>query len=445
MALMARVLLDGTKLLDPRTDGVKRYVGELVCALAQSDQRGIDIDVAVTAHHVVPLSQLALECDHPGGPLPTVPRLLSPGDDNPIVAGKRMLDSNTLGGWSRAQQLVQLQAWRLVRSGYRRWARLRWQLTSRQAPYDLVHLALPNTWKHFAQVRGRLVTTVHDLSHLVCPEFQTRSNNRSLRDGMAFAQRRRSRYLAVSSATAHSLERLLQIPQSRIDVVHHGVDGQRFTPTPAAEAVARVREKYRIPSKPFVLCLSTIEPRKNLTTVVRAFNQVCHPASSAPFELVIAGRPGWGNQHELSELISQNRNVRTVGYVDELDLPIIYSIATSFCYASLHEGFGLPLIEAMSCGAPVIYGNNSSMPEAAAGGGIGVDARRSTSIAAAMKTLLTDEPLRRRLANDARKRASQFQWTKTARSTIAAYVDCLHADTGGGRDSQQEAPRARAA
>jgi glycosyltransferase involved in cell wall biosynthesis len=240
-------------------------------------------------------------------------------------------------------------------------------------------------------MRAALVTTVHDLSHIVCPAYQTHANNESLREGLEFARRAGSRYVAVSESTASQMVELLGVDRTAIDVISEGVDRRRFSPAVDEPTRRRVAQRSGLPSGPFLLCL------------------------------VIAGACGWGAHSELDREIAACPRARRVGYVDEDDLPTLYALCRAFCYVSHYEGFGLPVAEAMSCGAPVIYGNSSSLPEVAGEGGMGAAPEDVESIATAMRRLLVDDAFRASLAVRAVARARQYDWDEAARKTLHAY------------------------
>jgi glycosyltransferase involved in cell wall biosynthesis len=423
-----RVLLDGSKLLDLRTDGIKRYVHELVRAMAVCqawDRDSLQVDVALGTACIVPLPVLAEKLETGDLLAKFVPRLLSPGADNPLLACQARLENRGSAWHVRGRDQIELQAWRLARSGVRKWLRWKRRWPVRPGEYDLVHLTLPNTWRQYTQTKSRLLTTVHDLSHLACPELQTRSNNLSLTEGLAFARRRDSRFAAVSQATANELTSRLAISPSAIDVTLEGVDHTRFRANASPADWRRVRDRYRLPDGDFFFCLGTIEPRKNLLNTVRGFQRMTQTSGPTTARLLIAGKPGWGAQQELEHLVASHPQIEAIGYVREDDLPVLYARCLAFCYVSRYEGFGLPVLEAMSCGAPVIYGRNSSLPEVAGGGGIGVSAEDPAAIGAAMHRLATDRTARRELAKRAERQAAQFDWQHTAATTLASYERCL--------------------
>ena len=245
--------------------------------------------------------------------------------------------------------------------------------------YDLLHLMLPNVWAHCRTSHCR-VTTVHDLSHIRCPETMPEDNIRTLSEGLQQAVQSNDQLIAVSQFTQQELMSLYDVPASQVWVTHEGGDSTRFFPETRKADLERVRSSHSLPTTPFLLALATLEPRKNLMRTVRAFERVAQAHPDLKCSFLIAGHAGWGSERSWQELEASNR-IRRLGYVDEGDLAGLYSEATAFAYVSHYEGFGLPPLESMSCGTPVIYGNGSAMPEVVGPAGIPVDANDEAAIA----------------------------------------------------------------
>lgn len=420
-----RLLIDGTKLLDRHTDGIKRYVTELIRSLAGVCPNSLQIDVALTAECVAPLAAVAKKLGSADLLREFVPALLTSRDDNPLHVCRQRVHQRARRGLGLARDVAELQAWKLARSGLRRWSSLTSLFAGQETKYDLVHLALPNTWRQLDRFTGRRLTVVHDLSHVACPGLQTPDNNRSLADGLQAAVGAGSRFLAVSHATARQLSEHLGVLESEIDVVHQGIDHRMFTHQHAPADYERVRRRYNLSEGPFLFSLGTIEPRKNLLNTVRGFLQFTQRHPDSAVRLIIGGYRGWGDHSELDQLIESTPRVQALGYVRDEDLPVLYSMCVAFCYVSHYEGFGLPLLEAMSCGVPVIYGDNSSLPEVAGPGGIGVLSHEPAAIAAALERVVNQPAERAVLAERAVRQASRFDWRRTALQTVAVYHRCL--------------------
>lgn len=260
---------------------------------------------------------------------------------------------------------------------------------------------------------SRLLVTIHDLSFERYPEFFSRKarlwhrlvNPRKL-------CRRADFILALSEHTKQELVDVYHVPPERITVTYLGVNSVFLNPV-AVEKLAIVRQKYRLPER-YVLSLGNLEPRKNFRSVIDAFHRVPTDAS-----LVIVGRPVYRAEElyrRAAEGVAAGR-IRFLGYVDAADRPALYRMATCFVYPSYYEGFGLPVLEAMASGTPVIASSATCLPEVVGDAGLLVDPYDVNDIAAAIETLLNDNQLRERLRTKGKLRAQQFTWEKTAEQT----------------------------
>jgi glycosyltransferase involved in cell wall biosynthesis len=221
--------------------------------------------------------------------------------------------------------------------------------------------------------------------------------------------RRAAVLICISAATRRDL--IVRVPSAerRAVVVPLAADAQFGAPEARAEA-AMVAAGHGI-VRPYVLAAGTLEPRKNLGRLIDAWEQLPTQLRDA-HELVLVGPTGW----EADEILSraQDRAVRTIGYVSDADLAALYAGCEVFAYPSLYEGFGLPILEAMAAGAPVLTSNVSSLPEVAGDAALLVDPRSVTAIRDALKQLLQDAPRREALRDAGRLRAAQFSWERTA-------------------------------
>jgi glycosyltransferase involved in cell wall biosynthesis len=267
---------------------------------------------------------------------------------------------------------------------------------------------------------------VHDLSFLRFPERFRPANRLYLSTLTRLSCRRARRVIAVSQATADEVVRLLDIPAGRVDVVPHGVEHARFRLLPSVQVEAFRREKG-LPER-FVLFVGTLEPRKNLITLVEAFARL--QALWGTAHLVIAGGKGWYYQEifERVEELGLGKAVHWVGFVPGAELPLWYNAATVFVYPSLYEGFGMPLLEAMACGTPVIASATSSLPEVVGDAGLLVPPHDVTELADTLERLLVDADWQAELSQRGRARASTFTWDATAHATVACYRRALVAD-----------------
>jgi glycosyltransferase involved in cell wall biosynthesis len=253
------------------------------------------------------------------------------------------------------------------------------------------------------------VVTIHDLCWLEAPATMRRATRWLDRLLMPRALRQADRVIAVSHATRDTLVRAFPSVAGRIVVVSEACEA-----LPPAGA-PRVEGRY-------VLAVGTVEPRKNLTRLIEAFARV--PTTA---RLVLAGGRGWGM--EQPEAIAARAGIAArftyLGAVADDELAALYRDASLLAMPSLYEGFGLPLLEALSCGTPVLYGDNSSMPEVAGDAGLAVDASSVESIAEGIARLLHDDALRHRLAARATAQAAKFSWDRAARETLAVFDQAI--------------------
>lgn len=278
-------------------------------------------------------------------------------------------------------------------------------------------LFMPN-WNSVAVSDNvRTVVTVHDVSPLLMPEaygLKPRIWHRFL--GIKTLLKRADHLLAVSNYTKTSLVNHCGIPAEKITVTPLGVDTQTYNPEIPEETLRDVRNRYELPGK-FILYLGTVEPRKNLGRIIDAFDRL-----NDDTHLVIAGKWGWKYQ-EVQDKIRKSRNRRNIlplGYVLEEDKPAIIKLAAALCWPSLYEGFGLPVLEAMAVGTPVITSHVASMPEVAGDAAILVDPYSTDAIVNAVRVITTDDSLREKLVRKGLERSADFSWDTTAKQTMNA-------------------------
>lgn len=279
---------------------------------------------------------------------------------------------------------------------------------------EVVHY--PANFGPISAVRN-LVVTVHDLSFVRHPEWFRLNRALYYRFLLKRTAGLAKRFIADSEATAADLEHYLKLSGEEIDVVPLGVD-PAFQPA-SSEAQRAVRTKYRLPEQ-FLLYVGTMEPRKNLPNVIGSWSGL--PANEAP-PLVIAGRAGWKTEpvRQAAERSPRCGDIHFPGFVPQEDLPALYSAAWAFVWPSLFEGFGLPPLEAMACGTPVIASNVSSLPEAAGDAALLVNPDDQEAIAEAMRRISGDTALRAALRERGLARAAEFTWGRTAALTLDCY------------------------
>jgi glycosyltransferase involved in cell wall biosynthesis len=270
-------------------------------------------------------------------------------------------------------------------------------------------------------VHARTVYTLYDLVPLDHPEFLTEANRLVCFDGLFEASLRADLLLAISEhSRARFLAHFPHVPPDRVRVVHPSSRFEDGRPPRAAAAPDGLEPGG------FFLSVGTLEPRKNLRRLLAAFARVTAAGDTA-LPLVLAGGRGWledGLEAYVSSLGLDGR-VRVLGYVDDETLRWLYASCFAFAYPSLVEGFGLPVLEAMSLGAAVVTSDRSSLPEVAGDAALAVDPTDEGALAAALRRLAVEPALRDALRERAGARARRFSWTGAARQTLALYAEAL--------------------
>ena len=307
-----------------------------------------------------------------------------------------------------------------------RWLNVMWQRLRLPLPVQLVsgHLDLYHSPDFVLPPVGRTPTvlTVHDLSFLRLPHFFVPAFRTYLEAAVSRAVRRADRILADSESTRRDLEELLAVPAEKVSVLYPGVE-ERFRAVADQEALDCVRVRYGLPDR-FVLGVGTLQPRKNFEGLVEAFGRLVaarHELSG--LGLVIAGGKGWltGDLLALAAQHGVRGRIIMAGFVDDEDLPALYTLASVLAFPSWYEGFGLPILEAMACGTPVVSADNSSLPEVVGDAGLLVDAGNPVELAHALDVLLHDEGQRARLIEAGQRQARRFTWLQAAGQLLDVY------------------------
>ncbi len=250
--------------------------------------------------------------------------------------------------------------------------------------------------------RARLTATIHDLTCWLMPEVHTAGNIKADREFADRILRRADGVIAVSENTRRDAIRLLGIAPDRIQTIHSGIAETYF------DAVPMLRKR------PYVLHVGTIEPRKNIDTLLDAW-ALLKPSLRDEFDLLIAGPRGWNSDRTFARI---EREAKYLGYVPEGDLPGLVAGAAVFVYPSLYEGFGFPVAQAMAAAVPVLTSNNSCLPEITGDAAILIDPLSASGIASALARMLESESLLADLAARGRTRADLFRWEKCATQSL---------------------------
>ncbi len=270
----------------------------------------------------------------------------------------------------------------------------------------------------------RLVTSVLDVIPLALPQYQPGWQGRLYTSLVSAAARGSTHVITISNAAKADIVQYLGLPEASITTTHLAAD-DAYHPRIGAERDAAVRQKYDLPDQ-FVLYMGGFDPRKQVNDALLAYTYI---AQREEIPLVIAGRePQWGTPmfpdlRAYAEQLEITSGVRWIGYVDDADKPALYRLATVFVFPSTYEGFGLPVIEAMACGTPVIAREIPVMEEIA--GDAAYLVKDARALAGAIIALLLQEPLRQTQIARGLGQATKFSWRKTARETLAVYEQVM--------------------
>jgi glycosyltransferase involved in cell wall biosynthesis len=285
---------------------------------------------------------------------------------------------------------------------------------------DLLHsLHYTRPWR----LPCRSVVTFHDMTFFLYPQLHTRSKQAFFPLTIRASARSADAIIAVSESTRADSIRLLGIPGEKIIATPLGVD-PAFRPIRDLESLDVVRQRYNLPDR-FILYVGLVEPRKNLSGLIRAYRSALE--GGIAHRLVVVGRFGWSYQQVLDEIeaLGLQERVQFTGYIPQADLPIVYNLASLFVYPTLYEGFGLPALEAMACGTPVVTSNVASLPEIIGEAGVLIPPGDQQALSQALQDVLSDPGLQTHLAIKGPQQASQFTWERTARQTLQVYRQVL--------------------
>lgn len=271
-------------------------------------------------------------------------------------------------------------------------------------------------------VKGKTAVFLCDMAYQVYPETIQKETLKMLHREVETACKRADRIITISEFSKAEIVKYLGVEEQKIAVVPCGIDPRVFHNRHSSERIEKVCEKYRI-KNPYFLYLGTLEPRKNIEGLIQAYAKVKKKNMGAVPDLVIAGKKGW-NFERIFALVEEYRLEESViftGYITEQEIPLLLSGAAAFVFPSFYEGFGLPPLEAMACGTPVISSNAASIPEVVGDAGILIDPYQVDALAEAMEQIATQKELRERLREKGLKRSRMFYWKNSARRLMEVY------------------------
>ncbi|MBF0273793.1 MAG: glycosyltransferase family 4 protein [Nitrospinae bacterium] len=402
---MPKILIDACKLTDSSVkDGCYRYTKELVKGLQKSS---IPSDVEVDLFVFDKIIRLQDYNDKENG-APNQEKVKSE-EKSFIKIIKEMFSGISL-----------------FRNMYSKLKILFWSLKFKE--YDIVHIALPAHYYLYAPVvpfsSTKIIVTVHDLTTITFPQFHEEMNIKQHNEGYKFLTKHADAIITDSLSTKNDFLSHFSYDTNNVFSIHLGFNRNIFHTINENETIQNVQEKYQIQS-PYILSIGTIEPRKNLLKSIQAYNRLVknHPDVSVNFVLI--GQTGWNSSEILNEIYKNKERIQLLGFVPDEDLAPLYNGALFFCYASFYEGFGLPLLESIACETPVIYGNNSSMPEVVGECGLGVHSNDINDIYEKMEHMTLDDTLRGKLKEKCANQASTFSWELCAKETFHVYQKVL--------------------
>lgn len=288
------------------------------------------------------------------------------------------------------------------------------QIVHFPATFSMLHKPVKNT-------NAVIILTIHDLAFLRNPKWFRWERSRYYRSAIKQSIKVAHHFITDSEATASDMMELLKIPLDTIQIIPLGISNSLM---PAEdEAVKLIQAKYKLPPT-YYLYLGTLEPRKNIDSIIKAFSEI---ADKVDWDLVIAGRDGWKTApiYNAAKKSRFKDRIHFTGFLEPDDVPVMLTSAQVFVWPSLMEGFGLPPLEAMACGTPVITSNLSSLPEVVGEAAIKVDPHSASALAKYMLTLYEDDGLRKQLIMAGLNRVRQFQWQQCAQKTYAVYQQVL--------------------
>ncbi|MHB1393069.1 MAG: glycosyltransferase family 4 protein [Clostridia bacterium] len=274
------------------------------------------------------------------------------------------------------------------------------------------------------RIEGKVITTIYDMVYKRYPDTMTKANYRRLDKNIKRSVKRADIVVTISENSKQEIIEYLGVQEEKIRIVSPGVDLEVYSCKYGVEELTRIKDKYKLPDK-YALYLGTLEPRKSIDSIIEGYAQYKLLNKDTNLKLVIAGKKGWMYDSIFESLIANKlvEDVIFTGYVEEEDKPFIYKLSSMFIFPSLYEGFGMPVLEAMAAGVPVITSNSSSLPEVVGDAGLLVEPKDIQAIADYIGRLDNDSDLRNELITRGLERSKLFTWEKSARRLIQIYKE----------------------
>ncbi len=275
--------------------------------------------------------------------------------------------------------------------------------------------------------KSKVIINIYDMVYKQYPNTMKKSNLYFLNRDIARSANRADIIITISESSKKDIIKFLNVSKSKIRIIPPGVDSEFFQKglNPSNEIKRSMIERYNLPTDYF-LYLGTLEPRKNIITVLKAYSKLARDIKKK-YKLVLCGSKGWKYKDIFDEIdrLGIAENILFTGYVDEIDKPFIYGMARVFLFPSLYEGFGIPIVESMASGVPVITSNTASMPEAGGKAAIYIEPNDYLSMAKNIEKLVLDEDFHSEKKKESILQAGNFSWSKAAIQTMEVYKELL--------------------
>lgn len=271
--------------------------------------------------------------------------------------------------------------------------------------------------------RTKLITTIHDVSWKFFPLYIKRSDLFFLNILIPLSIKRANKVITVSHTSREDIIKIYKLSPGKVVSIYNGVDKELFNNTNDI-VTTKIIQKYKLPEK-YIFYVGTLQPRKNIPALIRAFNVLITKYNIPDIKLVVGGGKSHNYDERIDSVIKQyglENKIIPAGYIDQRDLPYLYKLAKVFVFPSLYEGFGIPVIEAMACGTPVVVADKSCLPEVAGQAGLAVDPAQTEKFADTIYKALSDEKIRKELISKGYERAKEFDWKNTAQQTFIIYT-----------------------
>ena len=278
------------------------------------------------------------------------------------------------------------------------------------------------------RIEGKVINTIHDLTFYLYPETIGEKHLKFLQENIRRSAQRPDKIITISQSSKDGLIEKLEVDPAKIEIVYPGVDSSFFQNQLNHIDLQALRSKYQLPDQ-YILYMGTLEPRKNIERIVDAF--ACfkqnNTSISADYKLILVGKKGWLYEPIFEKVRGYGieKEVIFTGYVEEQDKPYLYQMASLFMFPSLYEGFGMPVLEAMAAGVPVITSNTSSLPEVAGDAAILIDPYDIEGMAMAIEAVLCNEAMRQELIHRGYNQVKKFNWDDSAQKLYRIYKEIV--------------------